>query len=74
MELLECPRCRRRYIAADSGGDARWHCSHCHDALTLVVRSLPGSAEQIARELNAQQLGQPGSEAEAQASGSEAEA
>jgi len=59
MELLQCPRCGRRYIVASFEQDARWRCSQCPDELDLVVRSLPGSAEQVARELSAQPLDPP---------------
>lgn len=56
MELLKCPQCARRFIVAEQADQLRRRCPHCRCELSLIVRSLPGPAEQISRELKARRL------------------
>jgi hypothetical protein len=59
MDLLECAICNQRFITTDAGEGQGWACPRGPHDLRLVVRSLPGTRDQIEEALDARFLQEP---------------
>jgi hypothetical protein len=57
VDLLECLTCERRFIVDDAGDGHGWLCPSDGGELGLVIRSLPGTLDEIEEALKARLLG-----------------
>jgi hypothetical protein len=57
VDLLECLTCEQRFVVDDAGDGQGWLCPSDGRELALVIRSLPGTSDQIEGALHARLIG-----------------